>query len=576
MAARAFIVVAALAAAAAPFAAGAQVPSPGDLAGRERQRFVEPPAPQAQPRGPSVVLPSEAPPSGAAQIKVTIRDICIKGGTIYRKADLEPLYRDLIGREIPVQALYDLAKAITAKYGADGYVLSRAIVPPQQFAPHGAVPCLQLVEGYIEKVEWPASLARYRNFFDDYAAKITAERPVRVQTIERYMLLANDLPGLKFSTSLKASPKTPGASILVVEVVEKPWDLLGRTDNRGTHARGPIQFLASVTANNRLGLDESLNFTWAATAHLQELEYFALNYRQVLNSEGLYAFVNASHGFGHPGTRIFEDLNFKTRSNYAEAGLANPVIRTRELNLTLSGLVFLNEAHTDTNIPDPIFGFTLPNTHDHLRGVRVKADLDWADRWLGINQLNVTASHGFEGFGSTSNVTFDDTGAFLRGNPRASRLVGRVDFTKIEATISRTQPLLWGFSAFGSLYGQYAGNPLLVPEQCGYGGRFFGRAFDPSQLLGDHCLEAIGELRYDLPKFSPQISQFQLYGYRDYGKVWLLMPAAGTAAHFSGASVGGGLRVAWLTYVNADLSYARATLGPRNDERIFFTVTVKN
>src|SRR5215831_680257 len=203
--ARKLIAVAALLATAAPFAANAQI-SGSNLPGRERERFITPPAPQAQPRGPAVVLPSEAPPAGAAQIRISIRDICIKGGTIYRKEDFEPLYHDLIGREIPIQALYDLAKAITAKYGADGYVLSRAIVPPQQFAPHGGVPCLQIVEGYIEKVEWPASLARYRNFFDDYAAKITAQRPVNVRTIERYMLLANDLPGLKFSTSLKASP----------------------------------------------------------------------------------------------------------------------------------------------------------------------------------------------------------------------------------------------------------------------------------------------------------------------------------------------------------------------------------
>ncbi len=168
-------------------------------------------------------MPSEAPPAGAEQLKIVIRDVCIKGGTIYSKDDLAPLWGGLIGHEIPVQALYDLAKAITAKYGADGYVLSRAIVPPQQFAPHGAVPCLQIVEGYVERVEWPASLARYRDFFTDYAAKITAERPVRVQTIERYLLLANDLPGLKFSTSLKPSPNHVGASILVVEVKEKPW-----------------------------------------------------------------------------------------------------------------------------------------------------------------------------------------------------------------------------------------------------------------------------------------------------------------------------------------------------------------
>ena len=38
-----------------------------------------------------------------------------------------------------------------------------------------------------------------------YAREITAERPVNIHTIERYLLLAGDLPGLKFKNSLKPS-----------------------------------------------------------------------------------------------------------------------------------------------------------------------------------------------------------------------------------------------------------------------------------------------------------------------------------------------------------------------------------
>ena len=134
-----------------PVAAAAQVIPRSDLPGRERERFVTPAPPLSQPGGPMVVLPSTVPPTGAEKINVNIRDICIKGATVYTKDQLAPLFAGLIGHDVPVQALYDLAKAITAKYGADGYVLSRAIVPPQQFPPHGAVPCLQVIEGYVKQ-----------------------------------------------------------------------------------------------------------------------------------------------------------------------------------------------------------------------------------------------------------------------------------------------------------------------------------------------------------------------------------------------------------------------------------------
>jgi hemolysin activation/secretion protein len=547
-------ILATLAVCLAPALAFAQVIPPSEQPGRERERFVEPPPPQAQPGGPSVVLPSTEAPAGAAQIMVTIRDVCVRGSTIYGKDDLAPLYADLVGRSVPLQAIYDLAKKITAKYGDDGYSLSRAIVPPQEFSPKGAVPCLQVVEGYIERVEWPASVTAYRDFFTHYAAMITAQRPVNVKTIERYMLLAGDLPGLKFSASLKPSPRATGASVLVVEVAEKRFDVLGRIDNRGTEARGPVQYQVSGNINNVLRMHESLNLTYAAATQNEELQYYAAGYRQVLTAEGLWWFVNASHGPSRPGTQELVVLDYKTLSTIVETGIAAPVIRSREANLTLSGLVFASESTSD--MLEGLF-----QTVDRLRGIRLKADADVADRLLAINQINVTLSQGIDGLGSTGN-----------DNPIPSR-PGKVDFTKIELTLSRTQPLPARFSAFGSVYGQYAGTSLLSPEQCGYGGRYYGRAYDPSELLGDHCVAAIGELRYDVPGLPELVGQLQFYGFGDWGKRWLRDPAPGSEPELSAASAGGGVRAAWLTNAFVDLSVAKAVAGPRDDTRFFFTVT---
>jgi hemolysin activation/secretion protein len=567
------VFIAALASTLLPIAASAQVLPRSDLPGRERERFVTPPPPLAQPGGPVVVLPSTAPPTGAEKIKVNVRDICIKGATVYTKDQLAPLYADLVGHDVPVQAIYDLAKRITAKYGDDGYVLSRAIVPPQQFSPHGAVPCLRVIEGYVDQVEWPAAVAKYRNFFSDYTAKIIADRPANVRTLERYLLLAGDLPGLHFAASLKPSKTNEGAATLVVTLTEKPVDLYGRFDNRGTPQRGPKEWLLGASINNMLRMHEAFTLNWAGTTTTQELEYYAANWRQVLTSEGLVAFVNSSYSWGHPDILQLKNLDFKTRSLYVEAGFAQNIIRSREKNLTLTGLAFASDNTTLVNFT----GIELPLIKDSLRGFRLKADGDWADRWLGINQVNVTYSQGIQGLGSSNN------NADLMDQPPTSRQFGRVDFEKIEATLSRTQPLFGPISAFGSIYGQYAFNPLLVPEQCGYGGRFFGRAYDPSQLLGDHCVETLVEMRYDLPRFKsmPWLTQAQLYGFGDYGKLWVLGPGfidpstGGIAGNFTAASAGGGVRFALWDSVTADLSVAKAVHGIREDTRFFFIVGAK-
>ena len=217
-------------------------------------------------------------------------------------------------------------------------------------------------------------------------------------------------------------------------------------------------------------------------------------------------------------------------------------------------------------------------TFDRLRGFRLRLEADWVDPWSGVNQFYGVFSQGIHGLGSTNN---DD--------PFSSRFFGRVDFTKFEATYARLQALGGGYSFFVAALGQYAGTPLLFPEVCGYGGRVFGRAYDPSQLVADHCAEILGELRYDLPPPGPIWSQVQFYLYADHA--WLRsmapfnagFPVGGfvgpfgtvptTLGNVNAASAGGGLRLGWLNAVTADLYAVKAIEGPRDDWRFRFIVT---
>jgi len=562
-----------LAALIVPNIASAQLPSapvsppPGASPGREIQQFRTPQAPRAVPGGPRQSLPSTTAPAEAKTTKLVIRKIRVTGSTVYTQEQLAPLYEEVVGKRVTLQEVYDLAQKITAKYGADGYVLSRAVVPEQELDPKGASITIEVVEGYVDKVVWPQKLARYRDFFTDYAARITADRPVNIKTLERYLLLANDLPGLKFTTKLEASKTNKGASTLVVEVTEKPMDVLVRVDNRGTNSRGPLQFVVSPTFNNLFGKHDALTLSYAATVPFSELQFVAPSYRQVLTPEGLTFFANGSYSWGYPAIPLNPILKFRTYSNYVESGLSYPIIRSREKNLTVSGLGFMSESYSYLGVAE--------NQVDRLRGLRAKLDGDMADSTGGINQFNITLSKGFHGLGSTDNLP-DPSNNFFGG---PSNPFGKVDFGKAEGFYARTQPLIDRFSAQIAAYGQYAFTPLLVPEQCGYGGRVFGRAFDPSDLLGDHCWMASAELRYDLPavtSFANTQVNTQFYGFTDRGTRYILAGATsdvGTSQ--SAASAGGGVRLNWQNYLNVDLSAAKAIEGPRNVTRFFFIATAR-
>ncbi len=329
-----------------------------------------------------------------------------------------------------------------------------------------------------------------------------------------------------------------------------------------------------MAINNLFGWHDALTLTHAGVVPLPELNYAAFNYRNVLTAEGLTFFADGSDAWGKPGTIQLETMQYRTLGPYADAGLSYPLIRSRERNLTLSGFAFASDNESDA------FGSVF--TEDRLRGVRIRVDSDAADQFLGINQFYAIFSQGIEGFGSTHN-----------DNPFASLPGGRVDFSKAEIFFSHTQPLFRDFSAYTAVYGQYAFTPLLVPEQCGYGGRFFGRAFDPSQFLGDSCFEATEELRYDIrkpPAGMVGLTQDQLYAFVDWGELYTrgrslstffgTFPIAPTLQ--DGASAGVGIRLGWINHVNVDLSIAQAinvdnnnqaNYGLLHERRFFFIVS---
>ena len=457
-----------------------------------------------------------------------------------------------------MQAIYDLAAKITEKYGAAGYVLSRAIVPPQQLKQKGAVIHLRVIEGYIDHVEWPAATSKYRNLFSGYAKKIMAEHPINVRTIERYVLLANDLPGLNFKSTLKASEKNQGAATLVMEMTEKPVSAELSSDNRGTKSRGPVQFKGSVTFNNTLGLHESVGLTVATVPTTKQLQYIALDTKAVLNEEGLNAFLSPYYSAGSPALPTFQALGYRSTVYGFESGLSFPLIRSREQNLTLTALGFLED------VQSKVTAGTL--SHDRLRGLRLRSNYDVIDDLSGINQAIVTLSQGTTGLGATPNHY-----------ALASRAAGRVDFTKVELSANRTQPLPAGFSFYAGVNGQLAYDPLLTAEQCTYGGDRYGRAFYPSTYVGDRCLNATAEIRYDVSSLGvPEITQSQFYAYADHGDIWVLQPGAGTAHYAKGASVGGGVRIGLMDqlFLSFEVGHRIAGIAAPNWSG-FFAVTAK-
>jgi hemolysin activation/secretion protein len=545
-------------------AMGQTVP-PGDEPGRIEQRFVPPPATRSKitiREG----LESTVPPDQAEKFVLQLRAIRFEGNTALSKDELRDLYEDKLGTQVNLRDIFRIAAYVTARYGKAGYTLSRAIVPPQEFNQANATVTIRIIEGYVDNVVWPEGIGRYRDLFSSYAEKITAERPIQVQTLERYLLLANDLPGLRFSSKLRASDSNPAASTL--EVTLENEDHLGLTlgaDNRGTEGSGPFQPSALATASNLLGLHEEFKLGYTAAGpqvntENPELHYLTFGYHQILSSEGLAFDLTGNAGWGEPGTSDLLLLDYQTDSLNISGIVSYPIIRTRNSNLT--GRMAFDFKNSESDMLGVL------STRDRLRIVRAELAFDHADESNSVSQAIFSLNQGIEGLGSTEN-----------GNPLASRANGRVDFTKATLQLSRSQSLGDGNSLYLLGFGQISANPLLSSQECGYGGGWVGRSFEPSVVTGDHCALFLGELRHDFEPEPLGLSKLQLYGFADYGSVWNIDAPLGTADHDDGASAGAGLRLNWKMF-EADFQAAYQLERPESvtvKDRIgfFFDITAR-
>lgn len=533
-------------------------PLPGSAEpGRIEKQFqkIEPPKSTLEPAVPAAPSGRLAP-SEASKIHLTLSRLDISGATAFGDAELRTLYEKYLGKNITVADLYEIADAITVKYRNAGYVLSHAVVPEQTI--HTGIARVVVVEGFVGKVRIEGSRKNRSGLFDAYSNKIMASRPLKLSILERYLLLAQDLPGITVRSVFEPEKGVVGASTLVIYLDNKPIDAQASVDNRGTKTLGPIEATLSADFNGILGLFERTGFTVVGTPQ-SELRYYRMTHEGTLDSEGTKATAAVTYVKTQPGG-ILAPLDVEGRDTALSFSLSHPFIRSRAENLSL-GLDFTYRNATTDEL-------SVRTAEDHIRALSASASYDFTDRWRGISQVNAVLSRGLPIFDASK----DD-------NPLPSRTNGTATFTKLTLYASRTQGLIDRFSLFAQAGGQWSANSLLASEQFGVGGSQYGRAYDSSEITGDDGVAGGVELRYKPPLPVPALRSSELFTYYDIGKVWSRFHP-GASSGQSAASAGFGYRLAPLPFlsgaveIDKPLTYTPADTGDRG-WRVFFQLTAR-
>src|SRR3546814_2165547 len=163
-------------------------------------------------------------------------------------AVLQAAFAPFIGRTLDKATIGEIASALSDTYGKGDVALYTIVVPQQNLS--DGVLTLRVVEGYIDDVVITGDVkGRGLDLVRRYAARLAAEKPLRRPTLERYLSLIRDIPGLETEVQL-LNLQTAGAVRLVLTLKHDDLDFGLVVNNRGIANLGRTQVQANATANS--------------------------------------------------------------------------------------------------------------------------------------------------------------------------------------------------------------------------------------------------------------------------------------------------------------------------------------
>ncbi len=497
-----------------------------------------------------------AAPPGASKVFTKFQGVEFEGLTRFSEDELKQYYQKYLEKKIPLTKIFEIAEQIQEKFRDDGYILIRVIVPEQKV--DNGIFKIHVVEGFINKIEVEGDIGPVKARVEATLNNLLYRQPITEQELERYLLLINDLAGIRAVGFLRANTLGElGGSELVVQAEQKVFEGYAYVNNRGSKYTGPHRFVLMARENSATFLGEQIEGLFLHSLFDDEQRFGQLTIRQPLSSEGLLLELSAGFGPSRPGFGL-DEIDTETEALTVSGQLSYPLIRSRKQNLYIEGGF--------QSIDQEVRILNEKITRDQIRVFFANLLYDFKDNLGGQSQVAFGIRQGIDVFDASD-----------RRDPFLSRADGKSDFTSLTLFFSRHQRLWDNLTLYVTGTGQYAFDTLLSPEEFTLGGERFGRGYNPAELAGDSGLGISTELQYTLPGPFEFWQSIQAYGFHDYGVVW--NRDEGEKNHESLASVGLGFRNQLFERVFIDLEVAwPLTLKPDTydkEPRFYFQVLTR-
>ncbi len=515
-----------------------------------------------------------------ADIKVTLSQVSFVGAEAASDVSLVEAYDSYLGRELPISVLCDIRAEATALLSDAGY-LAAVEIPEQRLA--GGAAEFRVVLGRLTALRVRGEAGPSEKVLARYMQKLVGQEVFNTKQAERYLLLADDMPGLDVRLALRpAAGGAPGDLIGEVAVLRRTEVLDLNIQNYGSKALGRFGGLLRTEVYDITGMGDRTTMSFYSSSDFEEQFTLQLGHDFLIGGDGLSMGGSLTLGWTNPGLGL-AGFDVESETVFASVHASYPFIRTQRASLYGSTGLDVVDQDVDIN--------TINLTKDRVRTawVRldyVRTDLDSIARRNGYTPFEPRARWAI---GAELRQGLDIFGANLdcRSNPAACVAAGKIP-SRIEQ--DPTPLLIRGdiraefrpvpiFTVAFDLRGQFSDDPLPSFEEYSGGNYSIGRGYDPGAITGDSGIGGSIELRYgSLVPDGPDAIAAQPYVFFDLANVWDNDPSQIPLNPDSLASIGGGVRVTHGRGLQGDLSVAiplSRTDGQaqKGDVRVLFSLT---
>ncbi|CAI0895869.1 Heme/hemopexin transporter protein huxB precursor [Serratia proteamaculans] len=462
--------------------------------------------------------------------RLQITGFVITGNQSIPSAKILSLLSDLNGRSLTLTQLKEAAQRVTAYYRQQGYVLTTAYLPKQEIV-NGQVR-IDVLEGRYGQIHLNNGSHVRDSVLRQPLSAIQNGMPVTGDRLERSLLLLNDTPGVKISSTLRPG-ELPGTTDWQIDAAPGPW-VNGslQADNYGDTYTGEYRGGGALSVNSPLRLGDKLDLRLLNSDKHQR--YYRVAYQLPVGPWSTRPGVAHSYMNYRLG-KDFSELQAHGNAAINSIFVSQSLLRSRTLNVNAQ-LQF-----DDKTLRDDIDLFE-SRSRKRIALWTAEINLNTQDLWYGGGQNAATLAYGI------GRLRIDDPYA-RQWDRRTASTEGQ--FSKLTLSALRLQNLNDAFQLYGQLNAQWAPGNLDSSEKFNVGGPYGVRADAPGSGNGDLGWQASLELRYAL---GPG---WQLSAFTDQGQARLNrqpwtkekntvhMSAAGSALAWGGTNHQVSLTAAW-------------------------------